>query len=197
MKHIFQVERSSMIQCLEYDDIFSELTVFFADDYYIKKPEKHKLTLEQFSELITSKSVGKYYLENFKKQITMSGETKKERIGKNQSSTKTRYIELDVCVDEIIKDWLFHGKTGKRYLKLVFALKPDGEVDKYQNCGMITQKVPKEVYQVDKEKKGPILGNGFEPDWDAMRGSSGANEAASATYVKPEDLTEPLDDLPF
>lgn len=212
MKQVIDIFDSSMISEVTYDTETLELTVKYTPQYFIKEPVTFLDVPENiFNSFINNSSLGKFHNKILKdkslfktKTTTIMSEEKAKkqwkRIGKNRASDKTRFIELDLNVDKLNKDWIYFGKNGGRFYKLVFALKPDGQIDKYEQCGMLTQKVPSEVYNKDKTIKGPILGNGYEPDWEAMReenGSGGsANEANEAVY-DPIKITEPLDDLPF
>ena len=101
------------------------------------------------------------------------------------------YIKIKIDVSKIKKDWLIPGVKGV-YAELTLQMLPDGEVDGYENLGMITQDVPKKVYMEDKTVKGPILGNAAELSWDRN------DEASIIPSVNSESDKEfTADDLPF
>lgn len=114
----------------------------------------------------------------------------KKDLGVNKHSDKKRFIKMRLNVLKINKEWLFQGQEGV-YADITLVLLPDGTVDKYGHCGMITQDVPKEVYKENKDTQGEILGNGFEFAPRAQEGSP-AQKAGSL------GLNDGMaDDLPF
>ena len=64
-------------------------------------------------------------------------------------------IELNIDVNKIDKNHIYEGAKG-RYLKITTFVDID-EKDKYENSGMVVQKVNKESQ--DQGIKGNILGN--------------------------------------
>lgn len=66
-------------------------------------------------------------------------------------------IRAKIDVTKILKEHLFHGKTGAKYLDC--ALIPVKE-SKYGETHFIIQDLPRELR--DKGQKGPILGNATE-----------------------------------
>lgn len=113
---------------------------------------------------------------------------KKMPKGINKSSDKKRFIKIRIDTTKIKKEWITFGAKGS-YLDMTLQLLPNGEVDRYENLGMITQDVPSHVYKEDKTSKGDILGNARELDW------SGDNESVPGAAI-PETPGD-IDDLPF
>ncbi len=66
---------------------------------------------------------------------------------------------LKIDVTKILKEHLFHGKNGAKYLDITLWENRDGE-DQYGNTHMAVQSIPKELR--DAGQKGPILGNAKE-----------------------------------
>lgn len=132
------------------------------------------------------------------KQAEPEEKVKKERPKtQNQSSDEVRWIDISIDVRKIEKKWIFAGEKGD-YLHLSMRMQPDGEVDAYGNLGMITQKVPKEIYEKEvklpkeKKTKGPILGNACEfvkAGHEEREGDPGAEVGKLGGVV--------ADDLPF
>lgn len=60
--------------------------------------------------------------------------------------------KLDVT--KILKEHLFPGKGGQKYLDIICIPTPDS---KYGDCHVVCQSLPKELR--DNGQKGPILGN--------------------------------------
>lgn len=175
--------RSSLIEKIEYDDNDKVLVVKLR---YDKNPKYYKsVEYSFFEDMCQAESIGKYYLRYIKpnfqtfKNYQMADE-KKKLPTKNEASTKYRFIDMSINVREILKQWIHSGEKGD-YLNMVLHMRPDGEVDAYGNLGMITQKVPKSVYDAaekenkgsGKDIKGPILGNAAEIDWDKLKGGGG------------------------
>lgn len=188
-------ERSSLISKLEYDDELYLLKVHlrYLDNclWYSEVFPNH------FEEFYKTDSIGKYYLHFIKvnfKQLKLPKMAERPKT-KNEASSEKRFIKININVDKIIKEWLLNGEKG-RYLSMTLQMLPDGKLDQFGNLGMITQDVPKFVYEKEKNMnkgdrtKGPILGNAAELVWE------------SANEVNPGDTatTEyegPYEDLPF
>lgn len=66
-------------------------------------------------------------------------------------------LNIKIDVTKILKEHLFTGKNGAKYLDLTVWENRDG-VDSYGNSHMVVQSLPKELR--DAGQKGPILGNG-------------------------------------
>lgn len=66
-------------------------------------------------------------------------------------------LNIKIDVTKILKEHLFTGKNGAKYLDLTVWANRDGE-DKFGNSHMVVQSLPKEAR--DAGQKGPILGNG-------------------------------------
>lgn len=199
--YLMEEINSSLIREIEYDEDTEELTVRFRKYYtdeltYIGVPFKYFM---QFSE---EKSMGKFYLRmikpNFKQKTDTMSDSKKPK-GINRASDEKRFIKLSIDVTAIEKQWLFQGETGKVYLNATLAMLPDGEVDKYENLGMITQDVPKAIFEKEvkakvppeKRTKGKILGNGAE--WERKAVSEG-RPGQETEKMGVDDIN---DDLPF
>jgi len=179
---------SSLIRKIEYFPDFEFCTVYF-HKYFTDKLH-YRLTIEELADFISAKSVGKHYLQTIKTK-KMADEKQKPK-GVNKASTEKRFIKMRLDVTKINKAWLLAGQKGT-YMDLTLHMLPDGEVDGYENLGMITQDVPKDVYKVDKKAKGPILGNGKEITWD----NSAAAEGSVGEALSPVSSNDVDDDLPF
>lgn len=66
-------------------------------------------------------------------------------------------LNIKIDVTKILKEHLFPGKNGAKYLDLTVWQNRDG-VDNYGNTHMVVQSLPRELR--DAGEKGPILGNG-------------------------------------
>lgn len=193
-------ERSSLISRLKYW-IQQEVLVVYLRHGKPKYRSYGGVSMNHFDELVKAKSIGKLYLSFIKPNFTqlnsedMSDE-KKRPPTKNLASNEKRFIKISINVQEIDKKWLLAGEKGT-YLAMTLHMLPDGTVDKYGNLGMITQDVPKWVYDKEKElspkekSKGAILGNAAELDWPAREGTAGASNTSGPL---PDDVA---DDLPF
>lgn len=193
-------ERSSLVEHIEYDEYLKQLLIKVRwQSYPIYYDNVPKSVFEEFA---IQPSIGKYYTQFIKpnfKQINrpIMSDEKKRPPTKNQASNETRFIKMSLDVRKILKEWIRSGQTGD-YLNITLHMKPDGQVDKYGNLGMITQDVPTEVYKEaeatekgsGRKIKGPILGNGAEFAWDqtSKEGAPGSNDGAIGGVV---------DDLPF
>ncbi len=118
---------------------------------------------------------------------------KKRPKGKNQASDKKRFIQGRINVKDINKDYLFVGKDGV-YLDFTLQMLPDGELDGFENLGMLTQDVPYELRKKDKDLRGPILGNMRENEWE---GSGSSEKAVGSTEGLQMGASGVEDDLPF
>lgn len=169
-------DQSSLVAGIDYDDETHELKVRF-HKYYVPYLIYIKVGKAMFTAFSNAESFGKFYLTYIKnsyhlKTNKMSDNAKTKPKGINKAKKEKRYILLSLDVTKINKDWLFVGKEGI-YLKAKLHLLPDGEVDKFECLGMVTQEVPKEIYEKEKSDgvsksemtQGPILGNGQELDW--------------------------------
>jgi hypothetical protein len=99
-------------------------------------------------------------------------------------------IKLDVT--KILKEHLFTGKNGAKYLDLTVWENRDG-VDSYGNSHMVVQALPKELR--DQGQKGPILGNGktFGQSAAPQQRATSQNGAAPPAQAADDDF----DDVPF
>lgn len=152
---------------------------------------------ELFMDFSSCGSFGSFYHQNikdkFKFKITKMDNQKNKPKGINKAKKEKRFIDLDVQVSKINKRFLFVSqKTGEVYLKMRLHMLPDGEVDKFENLGFITQNVPNDLWKADKDLKGEILGNGKEIEWE-NKGS----DAQSARTMTEDEVNDLGDDLPF
>lgn len=192
-------ERSSLIKKIEYDPDERILIVYFRN-YYTDKLSYEDVYPDHFDEFVKAPSVGKFYLHYIKPNFSQikrnfMAEEKQRPPTKNQASDKKRFIKMSIDVQKIKKEWLFAGEKGT-YLNVTLQLLPDGELDQHGNLGMITQDVPKEIYEAEKslpkaqKTLGPILGNGAEMDW------APSTEAVPGQEIGAMGAAED-DDLPF
>jgi hypothetical protein len=115
-----------------------------------------------------------------------------------------KIIQIRIDVKKINKSWLYEGEKGTYLDATLFY---NEEQDTYESNGMITQSVPKSVYEAEKGKpsnertRGSILGNARE----YKKGEGGNRESvpgaenkkgnkATAAAAAPEEAN---DDLPF
>lgn len=193
-------ERSSLICKLEYWPDHKILAVYF----HHGKPRYRAyedVSADHFHEVASAKSIGKMYLRFIKtnfKQKNYQEMAERKIQGVNIASNEKRFIKISLNVQEINKDWLLPGEKGT-YLNITFALLPDGEVDRYTNCGMVTQDVPKFVYEKEKnlpkaeKTQGNILGNGFE--FPKMGSDVKPGETLDRELTEEEKAE--MNDLPF
>lgn len=194
------IPKSTLILKLQYDKENEELTIFFVEKYFEKSLTYCNVEKKYFEAFCNAPSCGQFYLQIFK-QFFKTKKTKNMADRPktvNQASDEVRFIDFSIDVSLINKDWLVLGKkvnekTGKPGLFLNGRLRmlPDGEVDKYGNLGMITQKVPSEIYKADKEARGSILGNAAEFEKKPFEQSS------PGSVVGDAPSSDILDDLPF
>lgn len=99
---------------------------------------------------------------------------------------------LKIDVTKILKEHLFTGKNGAKYLDITLWENRDGP-DDYGNSHMAVQQIPKELR--DAGQKGPILGNAKE-----FGGQSKPAPAPARRQSTPGRQAEPdpeEDDIPF
>lgn len=193
---------SSLIKSIEYNPELEMITFFFVDTYFIDQLTYIDFPYHFFEEMLDGKSFGKLYLHfikhNFKiknmaKAQTKAAEhvaTKQRPKTKNESSTSKRFIKIRLNVKMFEKDLFFEGEKGT-YADITLQLMPDGTIDKHGSLGMVTQDVPKAIWEQNKKRQGPILGNGYEYDWN-----SSATESNPSTQLS-QASQEAIDDLPF
>lgn len=194
-----EINNSTLLKRVIYNYDSEEMVVFFVNDKYYTDNITYigvpSILFEEM-ELNRLNSYGKFYLQ----QIKPNFKTKKKQFmsennmpkGVNNASDKQRIISLRINLSKVNKEWLFKGKEGDIYLDATMLMKPDGEVDKYENLGMVIQKVPTDVYKKDKTIKGEILGNARENQW---LGSS-SPEAVPGAPLEAAG-SDVVDDLPF
>jgi len=176
-------QRSSFITLIRYDAHNETLSLCFKNEtvhQYMAVP------LETFMDFSIARSFGSFYNSSIKNKFkTMANGEKKQPKRINQAKKERRYIDLDIDLKKINKDWLHVSeKTGAIYLKMVLFMLPDGEVDKYGRLGFIKQRVPEGV-----EARGEIIGNGEELEW-----SREEDVTVVASKIESKDW---VDDLPF
>lgn len=184
---------STVIDSMSYDTTCQILHLDFKNG----KSEDYKVSAELYSKLIIAPSIGRFLNDyvfrrgkNVSKQKSnMSTTNSNAPVGVNNSSDKTRYIKLKIDVMKIKKEWLFSAPSGAVYADLTLHLLPDGEVDDYENLGMITQDVPKKIWENDRTVRGAILGNGRENEFRQQVATPGIESGSLGN-----DLN---DDLPF
>ncbi len=143
---------STLIKEIEYDEVLLELTIYFKK-YYVDRLTYIEVPLSYFMAFSEAKSVGRFYLHYIKPNFLHK---------KTTQEMADKIIKIKVNVREINKDWIFPGEKGD-YLNMTLFY--NEEKDTYENNGMLTQDVPKEIYEAekklpkDKKTKGPILGN--------------------------------------
>lgn len=214
MVHYTKIENSSLISEVYYDDLCKELTVVFKK-YYVPFYIYENVSLVIFKGFSEVKSVGKFYLNMVKDKFTIKNKTMTKTktaapVAKdrpktvNNSSDEKRFIKLNIDVTKINKDWLVVGEKGT-YLNITLAMLPDGELDGYGNLGMITQDVPKSIFEnertvpSDKKTRGSILGNAAEfqrRNFDEA-GQPGSNAGKTMGNIPKKDADDADDDLPF
>ena len=194
---------STLIKEVEWDEENNELHIIFHDKYYIKEETYLDFDYEWLDMFSTSPSLGKFYLRFIKSQFKLKPRIMAERPKTtNKSSDQKRFIDISIDVTKINNDWLFVGEKGT-YLHMTLAMMPDGEIDNFGNLGMITQKVPKKVYEAElklpknQKQRGAILGNAAEFERKGMEGMPGAEEGEMVGNKSEKEKEEIKDDLPF
>lgn len=186
---------STFVRVISYDADTKEMSVVLEG---VGVRDFADVPMEVFVEFTHSKSFGSFYHSNIKNKYKMAkksappvvdepAQEKRKPKKINRASDEYRYIEFDIDLDKINKQWLVVGEKSKhRFLKCKLRMEPDGEVDKYGNLGFISQTVPNDVYKKDKTVKGEILGNACELEWNTPE--------QEETHAISSDL---MDDLPF
>lgn len=186
----FELTDSSLLKSVSYDDELLELTLEFRETYFKEKEVFIEVYPLDFTQFTQAKSFGKYYLNFIKSHFKLKKMAKGEKpVGVNKASSAKRFIELEIDVKKINKDWLRIDEKGRVWMTMVLGLLPDGEVNQYGQLGAVSQKVPTDKWKADNELKDIILGNGMEKQWGNKESTPSSNSAAG--------VTEPLDDLPF
>lgn len=210
MLKTLEVNNSTLIKKVEYDIKSRKLTIFFTS-YYILQETYLNVIPEYFKEFSESKSLGKFYLSNIKpffkteKSHFMAKSTKTQQQPEQEKkkfkgvnrigSDEIEYVDIDVNLSKLNKDLLVESKNGV-IAKLRLRVLPKGDVSNYQQLGMITQSVPKVVYEKEKnlpkeeKTKGEIVGNAQQLVWEGQEGFEDTNELGLASQ-------DALDDLPF
>jgi len=103
-------------------------------------------------------------------------------------------IKIDVT--KIMKEHLFEGKNGAKWLDLIAWENKAGE-DTYGNTHMVVQSLPKEARQ--DGKKGPILGNAKAFGFQSNQKSRFTQDEKFPDKARPEskDRYSSGDEIPF
>ena len=99
-------------------------------------------------------------------------------------------INIKIDVTKVLKEHLFVGKNGAKYLDITLWENRDG-VDSYGNTHMAVQALPKELREAGE--KGPILGNGKVFGQAAPRQQAKQADKPAAQNSPPDED----DDIPF
>lgn len=111
-----------------------------------------------------------------------------------------KIINIRIDVTKINKAWLFKGEKGT-YLDATVWF--NNQQDDYQSNGMITQSVPKDVREAEKDKdkkdrsRGEILGNCRVFGGEARESVPGSENQPAKTAAPASGAVEPEEDLPF
>ncbi len=187
------IPNSSLIKCLQYDPQMKELSVEFHSQDFQRDRVHYHVSQNAWEQLISAKSVGKFYLDYIKPVFTSP------KNNHTMARKSDKIINLRIDVQKINKDWLFKGEKGT-YLDCVIFYSETP--DQYQTNGMVIQSVPKKIAQDDRNARGPILGNC--KDWDTLREKqterppeAQPNSEAGAMAGESPTTPEWADDLPF
>lgn len=180
MSNILKVQ-SSLIEEIEYLDDYDVLRIKFKK-YIYDEVFYSGITSDVYTGLYFSKSKGKYYLQNIKDKFSFTFQ--------KQTVMADFKIKIKINVMAILKQWLYQGEKGV-YLNATIWYQT--EEDKHGNNGMITQDVPKEVWEKDKQVKGAILGNCKV--WKDKIATPELTPGSTTGLKAATD--EALDDLPF
>lgn len=162
--------QSSLIKELYYDEKIQELTIVFKK-YYVDLEVRENVPQQMFDNFVQQSSLGKFYLQvikpNYKlKKTNKMADTKRPETINPFTNPNKEFIKISIDVTKINKDWLFIGEKGSVYANLTLSVNPKGNMDKYGNLGMVTQDVPKKIYEAElklpqaQKTLGQILGNG-------------------------------------
>jgi hypothetical protein len=194
-------ERSSLIKRLEYDFDSRHLHIEF---HTWLDPVDYFCPNELFEQLVDSDSYGKFYLDQLKPFLT---KIKTNNMGKKPD----KIVDIRVNLSRLNKDWFnrFTSKDDAQEVSVDLTILLYDEPNKkeyngkvYYDNGFVTQKVPKEVWEKDKDIKGAIVGNAKdwssinrakEGDISTMPGAEGGVMAGSDAGAQQDWQ----DDLPF
>lgn len=95
-------------------------------------------------------------------------------------------LNLKIDVTKILKEHLFEGKNGAKYLDITLWENRDG-VDAYGNTHMAVQSIPKALR--DTGVKGPILGNA-KPFGDSAPPQQRPSGQRSQGQQRPQQSTQ-------
>jgi hypothetical protein len=183
--------KSSMIKGLDYDAYNKEMKIYFHNQRVREDATYCFVSEQEFQNLRSADSPGRYFIENIEPIYKTIFQIKTLKMAKKADKVLTMRVD----VSKINKEWLFKGEKGT-YLDLTLFYSQ--EQDQYQTNGMIVQSVPRKIYEVDRNARGPILGNC--KDWDTVKQERHAEaQPGSEAGVTITDVptAEFLDDLPF
>jgi hypothetical protein len=96
-------------------------------------------------------------------------------------------IAIKIDVTKVLKEHLFNGKNGAKYLDILLIPTPDS---KYNDSHVAVQSLPKELR--DQGKKGPILGNaktfGGRPQSGDRESSKPQSSGGGGSYHPDADV---------
>lgn len=196
MLHEVEDVASSFIKSVYYNDDTMDLRVVFKK-YFCEEMTHINVPHEIVMELFASDSQGRYYKEKIEKVFKRKNY---KAMPETTNAPKQEIVWIDCSIDvtKINKDWLLVAEKaaadGHTPVYLNFSIGYRKEKDQYGNNGMITQKVPKDVYMADKTIKGPILGNGKV--WPREKQHTPGSEEGTKPAANVENA-EVFDDLPF
>lgn len=186
---------SSLINEIEYDYIKHEMTVRFHKQDWQHDSTYIHIMPDIFLDFKKAESAGKFYLQDIKPYF----QTKKSN---NMATAKKQFdkvFDARIDVTKINKDWFFQGEKGVYMDVTVFY---SDTPDEYKTNGFITQKVPKEVWEKDRNARGAILGGC--KNWETQRGANvdknavpGAEDGMVMRGSEAGATQEWADDLPF
>ncbi len=93
-------------------------------------------------------------------------------------------ITIRIDVKKILKEHLYEGKNGAKYLNLAIFENRDG-LDRFGNSHYVVQDIPKEAR--DRGEKGPILGN-------AKIEAQGSSGQPDRNFSRPPVKDDPRND---
>jgi hypothetical protein len=175
----YSKEQSRLIEKIAYSDTTKRLHLKFRPNGF-EPLVYEQVPMNIVLEFVKSPSLGKYYLNNIRSHF------------KKSSIMADKIIKIKIDVTKLKKEWFFKGEKG---IYADITLLYNEKQDQYGANGMVTQDVPKAIYQKDKNTRGPILGNC--KDWATEARPEEATpgkESGKMVEVMDEEFK---DDLPF
>jgi len=181
-----EIPESSLIRFIGYDREKRTLAIAFhkqgwqQDRIYVDVP------ISLFEEFKNSQSKGKFFLDNIKNKL--------KTMAKGKNNQFDMIIDVRIDVTKLMKEWLFKGEKGV-YADLTLFYHNDQDPE-YKTNGFVTQKVPKAVWENDRNARGPILGN--IKNWETVKKEVDKDAIPGATEVATVQTNQDWqDDLPF